>query len=127
MQCCLNGEGAGTTCTCNSNNMCTNIPADNNYYLTSFCDSSVGTNSVVPLQTFVLYLAFERYPLYLGGRYPPGERCSGSCVLGEALTAPRGVLSRLYRLSSRCTNQVNVRLYSKMQTRRVYLVMSYLV
>ena len=31
----------GTTCTCNSNGMCTNIPADNNYYLTSFCDKSV--------------------------------------------------------------------------------------
>ena len=28
-------------CTCNSNGMCTNIPADNKYYLTSFCDSSV--------------------------------------------------------------------------------------
>ena len=28
----------------------------------------------------------ERYPLYFGGRYPPGERCPGSCVLGEALT-----------------------------------------
>ena len=38
---------------------------------------------------------FERYPLYFGGRYPPGERCPGSCVLGEALSAPRGVLSRL--------------------------------
>ena len=35
--------------------------------------------------------------------------------------------STSYRLSSRCTNQVNVRLNSKMQTRRVYLVMSYLV
>ena len=26
---------------------------------------------------------------------PPGERCPGSCVLGEARSAPRGVLSRL--------------------------------
>ena len=37
----------------------------------------------------------ERYPLYFGGRYPPGERCPGSCVLGEARSAPRWVLSRL--------------------------------
>jgi len=28
-------------CTCNSNGMCTNIPADSKYYLTSFCDKSV--------------------------------------------------------------------------------------
>ena len=37
----------------------------------------------------------ERYPLYFDGRYPPGERYLGSCVLGEARSAPRGILSRL--------------------------------
>ena len=37
----------------------------------------------------------ERYPLYFGGRFPPGELCPSSCVLGEARSAPRGVLSRL--------------------------------
>ena len=40
LQCCVKG-GSGSTCTCNQYNMCTNIPADNNFYLTSFCDSSV--------------------------------------------------------------------------------------
>mmetsp|Transcript_13263 Transcript_13263/g.19903 ORF Transcript_13263/g.19903 Transcript_13263/m.19903 type:complete len:188 (-) Transcript_13263:158-721(-) len=37
--------GESTTCTCNSHNMCTNMPSDNVYYLTSFCDSSVACGS----------------------------------------------------------------------------------
>ena len=45
----------------------------------------------------------ERYPLYFGGRYPPGERCPGSCVLGEARSAPRGVLSRLFIYTTHLT------------------------
>ena len=32
-------------CTCNSNGMCTNIPGDHKYYLTSFCDKSVACGS----------------------------------------------------------------------------------
>ncbi len=40
IQCCVTG-GTGDTCACNSNGMCTNIPSDNGYYLTSFCDASV--------------------------------------------------------------------------------------
>ncbi len=36
---------SGSSCTCNQYNMCTNVPADNNYYLTSFCDASVACGS----------------------------------------------------------------------------------
>ena len=49
-------------------------------------------------------MPIERYPLYFGERYPPGERCPSSCVLGEARSAPRGVLSRLKFLTT-CTPQ----------------------
>ena len=44
IQCCVKG-GSGSSCTCNSYNMCTNVPADGNYYLTSFCDSAVACGS----------------------------------------------------------------------------------
>jgi hypothetical protein len=37
-------RAAGQSCTC-VNDMCTNIPSNNEYYLTSFCDSSVACGS----------------------------------------------------------------------------------
>ena len=36
----LSFSAVALACTCESN-MCTNIPADGKYYLTSFCDKSV--------------------------------------------------------------------------------------
>ena len=49
----------------------------------------------VDLVFFKVRRLIERYPLCFGGRYPPGEQCPGACVLRKALTAPRGVLSRV--------------------------------